>query len=152
MSRILSRAGAGLAACMLLAAAPAHSQVVASLAAALPSAASIALRPEAGCWACLGSSMGMYCAGGQVPGYWNCTYTIIGCTPSSPGCGAGAALPVDLDGATQYVSRGAAAGVTQALAASGDPVRRNCDGVVVARFQTPASIVGVRSRTESLSL
>ena len=152
MSRILSRAGASLAACMLLTAVPAHSQVVASLAAALPSAASIALRPEAGCWACLGSSMGMYCAGGQVPGYWNCTYTIIGCTPSSPGCGAGAALPVDLDGATQYVSRGAAAGVPLALAASGDPVRRNCDGVVVARFQSPANILGVRMRTESLSL
>lgn len=152
MSRILSRAGAGLAVCMLLGSAPAHSQVVASLAAALPSAASIALRPDAGCWACLGSSMGMYCAGGQVPGYWNCNYTVMGCSPSSPGCGAGAALPVDLDGAAQYVSRGAAAGVAQALAASGDPVRRNCDGVVVARYQTPAHIDGVRLRTESLSL
>ncbi len=152
MSRILARAGVGLAACILLGAAPAHSQVVASLAAALPSAASVALRPTAGCWDCLGSSMGMYCAGGQVPGYWNCTYTIVGCTPSSPGCGAGAALPVDLDGATQYVSRGAAAGVAQALAQLGEPLSRNCDGVVVARYQTPASIVGVRSRTESLSL
>lgn len=152
MKRTLTRAGAALAACMLLGAAPAHSQVVASLAAALPSATSVALRPDAGCWACLGSSMGMYCAGGQVPGYWNCTYTILGCTPTSPGCGAGAALPVDLDGATQYVSRGAAAGVNQALAQAGDPVRRNCEGVVVARYQTPSQIDGVRTQTEALTL
>lgn len=152
MSRMLTRAGAALAACILFGAAPANSQVVASLAAALPSATSVALRPEAGCWACLGSSMGMYCAGGQVPGWWNCTYTIMGCTPSSPGCGMSGALPVDLDGATQYVSRAAAAGVSQALAQAGTDVRRNCDGVVVARYQTPAQIEGVRSQTESLSL
>ncbi len=152
MSRILSRAGAALAACLIFGTAPAQSQVVASLAAALPSATSVSLRPDPGCWACLGSVMGMYCAGGQVPGYWNCTYTILGCTPTSPGCGAGAALPVDLDGATQYVSRGTAAGVSQALAEAGDPVRRNCDGVVVARYQTPAQIAGVRTQTESLSL
>lgn len=152
MSRTISRTGVALAACMLLAAAPVHSQVVASLAAASPSAASVALKPSAGCWGCAGSSMGMYCAGGQVPGYWNCSYTISGCTVSSPGCGAGGALPVDLDGATQYVSRGAAAGVVLALAASGEPVRRNCDGVVIARHQTPVTIAGVRARTESLSL
>jgi len=152
MSRILARAGAALAALLFLGAAPAYSQVVASLAAALPSAASLALKLPPGCWACLGSSMGMFCAGGQVPGYWNCNYTIAGCTASSPGCGAGASLPVDLDGATQYVSRGAAAGVSQALAEAGEPVRRNCDGVVVARYQSPASIADVRSHTESLSL
>jgi hypothetical protein len=77
----------------------------------------------------------------------------MGCGVSSPGCGAGAMLPLDPDGASQYVSRGSAIGLTTVLAdVGGPPIRRNCEGVVVARYQAPDNIQDVRARTGSLTL
>lgn len=127
----------------------ASAQGLASIAAA--SAATSAMEKTPGCWGCT-YVMGMeYCAGGSIPGYYNCSAGTGSCRLSSPGCGAGAALPVDLDGATQYVSRGSLPGVAVAFT-DGPPVRRNCEGVVVARTQSPDDITSVRIRTGTLSL
>lgn len=106
-----------------------------------------------GCWVCGTVNGAGYCTAG-VPGNWNCTVTFGGgCSATSPGCGAGAMLPLDLDGATQYVSRGSAIGLTTVLAdGGGPPIRRNCEGVVVARYQAPDNIADIRARTGSLSL
>jgi hypothetical protein len=144
--------GAVLAfAVLLLSTRQASAQSLASLAAA--NAATTSMQKTPGCWDC--GSVGGYpvCQGGQAPGYFNCMSTITStCNVSSPGCGAGAALPIDLDGSTQYVSRGSLM-VTQVVFHQGDPpVRRNCEGVVVARKQTSADITTVRIRTGSLTL
>jgi hypothetical protein len=137
---------------LLLSARHVAAQSLASLAAA--NAATTAVeKVGAGCWGC--GSVGGYpvCMGGQVPGYYNCMSTITStCNVSSPGCGAGAALPIDPDGSTQYVSRGSLM-TTQVVFHEGDPpVRRNCEGVVVARKQSSADITTVRIRTGSLTL
>jgi len=88
-----------------------------------------------------------------VPGFYNCTANMIDtCQTSSPGCGAGASLPLDPDGSTQYVSRGSRLGVPVLASDGGPPVRRNCEGVVVARAQTSDDIASVRSRTGTLTL
>jgi hypothetical protein len=110
-------------------------------------------RPGQGCWVCVIVNGAGYCTGG-VPGDWNCNVAFGGgCQTSSPGCGAGAMLPLDLDGAAQYVSRGSAIGLTTVLAeGGGPPIRRNCEGVMVARYQAPENITGIRARTGSLSL
>ena len=129
----------------------ASAQSLASLAAA--NAATSAVEKTPGCWGC-GSYMGMaVCQGGFSPGSFNCTANLTsGCQLSSPGCGGGAALPVDPDGATQYVSRGSLL-VEQVVFHDGDPpVRRNCEGIVVARKQTSDDIKSVRSRTGTLTL
>ncbi len=106
-----------------------------------------------GCWVCHTVNGAGYCTAG-VPGDWNCTVTFAnGCQTSSPGCGAGAMLPLDLDGAAQYVSRGAAIGLVAVMAeGGGPPIRRNCEGVVVARVQAPDNIADIRARTGSLTL
>lgn len=106
-----------------------------------------------GCWVCGTMNGAGYCTGG-VPGDWNCSVTFEGgCHTSSPGCGAGAMLPLDLDGAAQYVSRGSAIGLTTVMAdGGGPPIRRNCEGVVVARYQAPDNIESIRARTGTLSL
>ena len=106
-----------------------------------------------GCWVCGNSTLGNYCTAG-VPGNWNCSISFPnGCSTSSPGCGAGAMLPLDPDGATQYVSRSSAIGLTAVLSeVGGPPIRRNCEGVMVARYQAPDNIQDVRARTGSLSL
>lgn len=141
----------GLALVLLVAARPASAQSLASIAAANAATTSVEKMP--GCWGCTSFGGWQMCTGGQVPGYYNCTATIMNtCQPSSPGCGAGAALPVDPDGATQYVSRGSLL-VEQVVFHDGDPpVRRNCEGVVVARKQTSDDIRSVRIRTGSLTL
>ncbi|HXI19868.1 MAG TPA: hypothetical protein VNH46_02205, partial [Gemmatimonadales bacterium] len=69
---------------------------------------------------------------------------------SSPGCGGGAALPLDPDGSTQYVSRGSRLGILAARGASAE--KRNCEGVVVALRQSSGDIERVRTRTGSLTL
>ncbi len=137
---------------LLLAGSPrvASAQSLASLAAAN---AVTAVEKHPGCWGC-GVYMGMsVCQGGFVPGAFNCTSGLAnGCTLSSPGCGGGAALPIDPDGATQYVSRGSLL-VEQVVFHDGDPpVRRNCEGIVVARKQTSDDIKSVRNRTGTLTL
>lgn len=136
-------------------AAPASAQALASIA-AVGSVAGTTAKTAAGCWGCGNGGQGLsVCEGGFVPGYWNCTGgfgTGNNCGLSSPGCGAGAALPLDPDGATQYVSRGAAIGLEAAMAEAGTSVKRNCEGVIVARYQTPANIAVVRARTGSLAL
>lgn len=148
--------GAALAVTLHLAApAPAAAQTLASIGAAgMASTATTEKTP--GCWGCYSTPMGYtQCIGGVVPGYWNCVNTTIwntGCQTSSPGCGQGAMLPLDPDGAVQYVSRGAAIGLGPVLEESGNSVRRNCEGVVVARFQAPDNIVSVRAGTTTLTL
>lgn len=141
----------GLAFMLTGSARSASAQSLASLAAA--NAATTTMQKTPGCWGCTSFSGWQLCAGGQVPGYYNCTSSILNtCQPSSPGCGAGAALPVDPDGATQYVSRGSLL-VEQVVFHEGDPpVRRNCEGVVVARKQSSDDIRSVRNRTGSLTL
>lgn len=135
----------------LVASRPASAQGLASLAAA--SIATTSLEKTPGCWDC-GTTAGMAtCMGGQVPGYYNCVTSVMGgCQVSSPGCGAGASLPVDLDGATQYVSRGSLLEIPVINKEGDPPVRRNCEGVVVARTQSSDDIRSVRSRTGTLSL
>jgi hypothetical protein len=111
------------------------------------------MKPTFGCWICT-TVMGFGVCNGGVPGYWNCTTNWSStCGLSSPGCGAGAMLPLDLDGASQYVSRGSAIGLSRELGeGGGPPIQRNCEGVVVARYQAPDNIASVRSRTGTLAL
>jgi len=140
-----------LALLCFIAARPASAQSLASLAAA--NAATSAVEKTPGCWGCETFGGWPICSGGQVPGYYNCTTTVMQtCQTSSPGCGAGAALPVDPDGSTQFVSRGSLLGVPVSLHDGDPPVRRNCEGVVVARKQTSDDIISVRIRTGSLTL
>lgn len=143
---------AALALLLLVASArSASAQGLASLAAVSSGAVSVEKRP--GCWGC-GTSYGMeYCQGGHVPGNFNCT-VVWGdnCRLSSPGCGGSAMLPLDPDGGAQFVSRGSKMGVVVVLMPGDPDVRRNCDGVVVARSQSPDDIAGVRARTGTLTL
>lgn len=140
-----------VAALALAASKPASAQGLASLAAANVTSTSAQKTP--GCWGC-GSMFGLQvCSGGQVPGYYNCTSTVMDtCRLSSPGCGAGASLPVDIDGAAQYVSKGSLLGIPVAYREGQLAVKRNCEGVVVARTQSPDDISSVRMRTGTLSL
>ena len=134
----------------------AHAQGLATLAVATTTAtvgtATTGLVQKAGCWDCTGFGQIFYCGGGYTVGYWNCSVSYTGCNRSSPGCGGQASVPVDLDGAAQYVSRAVLQeqGVAQPLAAPGED--RNCDGIVVARRQSPDNIVSVRTRTAALTL
>lgn len=130
----------------------ASAQSLASLAAANTAATAVE-KAGPGCWGC--EQVGGYpvCRGGVVPGYYNCIASVLQtCQVSSPGCGGSAAVPLDPDGSTQYVSRGSLMGVTVAFHAGEPPVRRNCEGVVVARKQTSDDITTVRMRTGSLTL
>jgi len=110
----------------------------------------------AGCWDCVRIEVWGgyidYCHGGYMVGFWNCWDVGGYCSRSSPGCGGGAALQVDADGATQYVSIGAMQEVIAQGTSGGSVVQRNCDGLIVARIQTPDDIVQVRGRTGVLSL
>lgn len=106
----------------------------------------------AGCWGCERTEGVAFCSGIKGGGYWNCVGGGLTCSMSSPGCGGGASIPLDPDGATQYVSRGAATGLQAVLEKSDTPSRRNCEGVIVARYQTPENIATVRAITGSLSL
>lgn len=142
----------GLTLLLLVSARQATAQSLASLAAA-SAATSTVEKAGAGCWGCEGMGGWQVCRGGAVPGYYNCIATVLQtCQLSSPGCGAGAALPVDPDGSTQYVSRGSFLAVPVMLHDGDPPVRRNCEGVVVARKQTSDDIRSVRIRTGSLTL
>lgn len=137
---------------LLLQAAPGSAQGLAAIAGAATATVAVE-KAGAGCWGCAGQSQIQYCIGGQVPGYWNCTVVFMGgCQASSPGCGGGAALPLDPDGSTQYVSRVSKLGIPMELTVGQEPVRRNCEGVVVARMQSPDDIAGVRTRTGLLTL
>ncbi len=105
-----------------------------------------------GCWVCGGAEAAQYCTGGRG-GSWNCSTSWNGlCNLSSPGCGSSGMLPLDPDGAAQYVSREGPNDPALRFTGGGPPVRRNCEGVIVARFQAPDNIDEVRSRTGSLTL
>lgn len=142
---------AALAALVLISARPATAQGLASVVAANAATAATTTVEKANCYGC-GVLMGIqFCQGGYTQGYSSCTSTFMNlCGLASPGCGAGAALPVDPDGASQYVSRGSLLGVL--ASADSPPTRLNCEGVVVARDQSPDDIMTVRSRTGTLSL
>lgn len=131
---------------------PAAGQALASLAAVSAGVTTTAVKPASGCWGCAQAEVVSWCEGGFNPGYWNCSSSSGYCSVSSPGCGGGAMLPLDPDGATQYVSRGARIGVEAELLDRGLAVRRNCDGVIVARHQSPENIATVRTLTGSLTL
>ena len=140
----------GLALLLLVPVRPASAQSLASLAAA---SLSTTTTQKAGCWGC--SNMGGFptCTGGFSGGNWNCTASILDtCQLSSPGCGVQGALPLDPDGSTQYVSRSSKMNLLAVAEGGGPPVRRNCEGVVVARKQTSDNIESVRMRTGSLTL
>jgi hypothetical protein len=133
----------------------AHAQGLAALAVASSTTGggeSSAVEKQPGCWGCDQWGQVYRCLGGFVPGSWNCHLSYTGCELSSPGCGSSGAIPVDLDGAAQYVSR-AVMRLEQAAGESPAPgEERNCDGVVVARRQSPDNIAAVRTRTAALSL
>lgn len=151
MFRPFLRAAAALALVALLAPTPARAQAVSSLAmVGATSSATDITKP--GCWGCAHREIGGVCDGGFVPGWWNCTNTMAGCSLSSPGCGAGASLPLDADGASQYVSRGVLLGLDVAMAEAGEATRVNCEGVIVARHQDPAAVALVRARSAALTL
>lgn len=145
----------GLALGLVLLLAPlsaASAQSLASLAAANTATTAVE-KAGPGCWGCEQLSGYQVCRGGVVPGYYNCIATVLDtCRTSSPGCGGQAAVPLDPDGSTQYVSRGSLMGVPVAFQVGDPPVRRNCEGVVVARKQTSDDITTVRMRTGSLTL
>lgn len=145
-----------LTACALLllaTARPASAQGLASLAAAATASSSSTVEKQPGCWGCQPVIGFRSCMGGFVPGYFNCSANFANsCILSSPGCGGSALIPLDPDGGTQYVSRGARLGVPVVILAGDPNVRRNCDGVVVARLQSPDDIAGVRARTGTLTL
>lgn len=142
----------GLALTLLIPARAVSGQSLAAMAAANAATATVE-KATAGCWGCEQWGGWQICRGGYVPGYYNCIASVLNtCQVSSPGCGAGAALPVDPDGSTQYVSRGSLLGVPVLARDGGPPVRRNCEGVVVARKQTSGDIAAVRIRTGSLTL
>ena len=106
-----------------------------------------------GCWGCTQIWGEWVCTGGFPAGSFNCSHNgNTTCALSSPGCGGGGMLPIDPDGASQYVSRGAATGIEVAMEEKGIPVKRNCDGVVVARHQSIENIAAIRARTETLEL
>ncbi|MEO8635131.1 MAG: hypothetical protein ABI587_07630 [Gemmatimonadales bacterium] len=146
-----------LLALTLIALAPpaAQAQGLAALAVATSTSGggeSSALREKAGCWDCVTAGQVYNCMGGQVPGYWNCSVTLYGCNRSSSGCGHSASIPVDIDGAAQYVSRNVIR-LQESSEEPGEPgEERNCDGVIVARQQSPDNIAAVRNRTAALSL
>ena len=128
-------------------------QSLASISAAGIGASTATVQKTQGCWGCGVIEGVTFCQGGYVPGYYNCNSGWGGtCNLSSGGCGAGGSLPLDPDGATQYVSRGAALGVEASLIQAGTILKRNCDGVIVARHQTSDNIASVRARTGVLAL
>lgn len=140
----------GLALLLLVPPRAASAQSFASLAATSLSATTT---QKAGCWDCEQVGSVKVCRGGYPGGYWNCTYGALGnCQPSSPGCGVQGALPLDPDGSAQYVSRSSKMNLLAVAEDGGPPVRRNCEGVVVARKQTSNDIESVRMRTGSLTL
>lgn len=110
-------------------------------------------RTAGGCWRCILGPNGVgWCEGsGSHGGYWNCSMNSAGCFSSSPGCGGGAMLPVDLDGSPSYVSADAAQHL-YAVFVERSVTRRNCDGLIVARRQTAAEVAQVRERTDALTL
>jgi hypothetical protein len=108
---------------------------------------------QVGCWDCLEIQIVSVCSGGAVPGYWNCSVNGLGrCTVSGAGCGVSLTVPVDPDGSTQYVSRGAALDAPRLDGGGGGLTRRNCDGVIIARQQGQAAIAAVRADTDALAL
>ncbi len=157
MTRALWRLALVLLTCITLTPPPAaEAQGLAAMAVATTfDGAGTAMQPKPGCWGCQEWGHVYDCRGGFVPGSWNCSLSISGCNLSSPGCGASALVPVDLDGAAQYVSR-AVMQLREAGTGNASPPppgeERNCDGVVVARQQSPDNIAGVRIRTAALSL
>ncbi len=148
----LGSAGALALLLLLTTSRPASAQGLASLAVATSSANSM-VEKQPGCWGCSSLENTATCTGGFVPGYFNCSANFAhSCMLSSPGCGGSAVIPLDPDGATQFVSRGSRLGVPVVVLAGDPNVRRNCDGVVVARMQSPDDIAGVRARTGTLTL
>jgi hypothetical protein len=153
MKRTLVGLAVGLALLLAIPASRASAQSLASIAAASATTTAAAEKVGPGCWGCEIFGTSKVCQGGNVPGYFNCSPQLANtCWLSSPGCGAGAALPLDPDGSTQYVSRGSRLGVPVVTEAGAPAVRRNCEGVVVARRQSPDDITRVRIRTGSLTL
>ena len=102
-----------LAALVLTTSRPAAAQGLASVAAASAVVGASATAEQAtNCFVC-GSFIGIqYCQSGNESGRKDCNMSLMNlCGISSESCGAKAALPVDPDGAAQYVSRGSLLGV-----------------------------------------
>jgi hypothetical protein len=153
MRRTLLGLAIGLGLLLVLPPTRASAQGLASLAAASATSSAAVEKVGPGCWGCEWANSVQICRGGIVPGYYNCSASVADtCRLTSPGCGAGASLPLDPDGSAQYVSRGSRLGVPVESEAGGTPVRRNCEGVVVARRQSADDISSVRIHTGSLTL
>jgi hypothetical protein len=129
----------------------AEAQGLASLAAPA-SASSMTVDKQPACWGCIQLVGIGACQSGHDPGFLRCSTTFVAtCAMSNP-CGSNALLPIDLDGAAQYVSRGSRLGIP-VIMREGDPnVMRNCQGAMIARFQSPDEISDVRMRTGTLTL
>lgn len=151
--------GAAVLAFLLLLGGPrrAEAQGLASLAAAstssMTSASSMAMEKQATCWICQylqgvgactrGSSEGASRSGTscRTNGGYDCEF--------SGSCGSASMTPLDPDGGSQSIST---EGQLVVLEEGAPDVRRNCAGVIVARFQSPAAISEVRTRTGTLTL
>jgi hypothetical protein len=132
----------------------AQAQGLASLAAAASSNA-MAVEKTPTCWVCLAmEGLPKMCAAGSGPGSAARCSAVFGggsCSMSQT-CAISAVQPVDPDGASQYVSRGREWGTLAGYREGAPDVERNCQGVVVARYQTPDAIAQVRNTTSSLTL
>jgi hypothetical protein len=102
---------------------------------------------ESGCWGCH-FFFGNQCDKDQPQGYWNCNWSPwSGANCTSPGCGGGSgSIPVGADGVFIYASTGTTDGL------DGGVVKRECDGVVVARVVTRSNERDALNRTAVLVL
>lgn len=126
----------------------AEAQGLASLAAA--SGSSMAADKTGKCYSCdylMGVGACKNGAGGEARGC--VTNGGYGCTFSGGSCGTASLMEVDPDGGARAIS---SEGQLVARRETDSDIRRNCTGVIVARFQSPGDISEVRTRTGTLTL
>lgn len=127
---------------------PVAAQGLASLVATSASSTSVEKRT---CWGCtLVWGIGACVVGGGTNG--TCKTNFANACDLAGTCQSASLTPMDPDGASQSVSREGRLG-TLVMMKEGDPeIRRDCAGVLVARFQSPDEIAAVRSQTGTLIL
>ncbi|MBK7922864.1 MAG: hypothetical protein IPJ95_04420 [Gemmatimonadetes bacterium] len=133
---------------LLVEAAPAQGQITASLAAVH---ANLAVEKKAGCWGCANTFPVSICIGGQAPGTGTASRRCSADAPVEPRVWRGGPCcpgcrwrhPVRLPQPGPAVTTGLSAD---------RPEYRNCEGILVARWQDGMQVANVRSRTATLTL